>query len=123
MSFFSIIADEVTDSSNNHSVFFFVFFYRFLDVSDVAHPRIKEVFFDFVQLDRTNSETVCGKRIMECYASRGIDLSKVRGQTYDTTSSMSSAVNSVHGRFKAIYNKAIYLPCNAHAHFKSLYKF
>ena len=29
-------------------------------------------------------------------------------------SSMSSAVNSVHGRFKVIYNKAIYLPCNAH---------
>ena len=51
---------------------------------------------------------------MECYTSRGIDLSKVRGQTYDTTSSMSSAVNGVHGRFKAIYNKAIYLPCNAH---------
>ena len=48
---------------------------------------------------------------------------EVRGQTYDTTSSMSSAVNGVHGRFKAIYNKAIYLSCNAHAHFKSLYKF
>ena len=79
----------------------------------MAHPRIKEVFFDFVQLDRTNSETVC-KTIMECYTSRGIDLSKVRGQTYDTTSSMSSAVNGVHGRFKAIYNKVIYLPCNAH---------
>ena len=55
----------------------------------MAHPRIEEVFFDFVQLDRTNSETVC-KTIMECYTSRGIDLSKVRGQTYDTTSSMCS---------------------------------
>ena len=30
--------------------------------------------------------------------SRGIDLSKVRGQTYDTTSSMSLTVNGVHGR-------------------------
>ena len=46
--------------------------------------------------------------------SRGIDLSKVRGQTYDTTGFMSSAVNGVHGRLQAIYNKAIYLPCNAH---------
>ena len=27
---------------------------------------------------------------------------------------MSSAVNGVHGRFKSIYSKAIYLPCNAH---------
>ena len=80
------------------------------------------MFFDFVQLDRRNSETVCNA-IRECYTSRGIDLSKVRGETYDTTSSMSSAVNGLHGRFKAIYNKTIYLPCNAHAHFKSLYKF
>ena len=31
----------------------------------VAHPRIKKVFFDFVQFDRTNSEIVC-TRIMEC---------------------------------------------------------
>ena len=98
--FFSVIADEVTDSSNNHSVL------------GVSH-RLLEVFFDFVQLDRTNSETVC-RKLVECYTSRGIDLKKVRGQTYDTTSSMSSAVNGVHGRFKSIYSKAIYMPCNAH---------
>ena len=49
-SFCSIIADKVTDSSNNHSVLGVS--HRFLDVSDVAHRRIKEVFFDFVQLDR-----------------------------------------------------------------------
>ena len=36
-----IIADEVTDSSKNHSVLGVS--HRFLDVSDVAHPRIKEV--------------------------------------------------------------------------------
>ena len=67
-SFFSIISDEVTDSSNNHSILD-VFLQIPIDVSDVAHPTIKEVLFDFVQLDRTNSETVC-KRIMECYTSR-----------------------------------------------------
>ena len=53
---------------------------------------------------------------MECYTSHGIDLSKVRGQTYDTTSSVSSAVNSVHGRFKAIYNKPF--TCHAMPTFK-----
>ena len=52
-SFFSIIADEVTDSSNNHSVLGVS--HRFLDVSDVAHPRIKEVFFDFVQFGQINA--------------------------------------------------------------------
>ena len=114
--FFSVIADEVTDSSNNHSILGVS--HRLLDVSDPVHPRINEVFFDFVQLDRTNSETVC-RKLVECYTSRGIDLKKVRGQTYDTTSSMSSAVNGVHGRFKSIYSKAIYLP-NCHAHILNL---
>ena len=54
------------------------------------------------------------KKLIECYTSRNIDLNKVRGQTYDTTSSMSSVVNGVHGSFRAVYNKAIYFPCNAH---------
>lgn len=77
------------------------------------HPVVKEVFFSFVQLERTNSENVC-KKLIECYTSRNINLNKVIGQTCDTTSSMSSAVNGVHGRFRAVYNIAIYLPCNAH---------
>lgn len=75
--------------------------HRLLDISDAVHPKINEAFFDFVQLDRMNSETVC-RKLVECNTSRGIDLSKVRGQTYDMTSSMSSAVNGVHGRIKGI---------------------
>ena len=108
--FFSIIADEVTDtcSSNNHTVC-----HRILDYNHLHHPVIKEVVYDFVQLERTNSETVCEK-LIECHTSRSIDLIKVQAQTYDTISSMSSAVGGLHGRIKALYQKAIYLPCNAH---------
>ena len=76
--------------------------HRMLDVSNPKLPVVKEVFFDFVELERTNSENVC-KKLFECYKSRSIDLEKVRGQTYDTTSSMSSVVNGVHGRFQAFY--------------------
>ena len=72
-----------------------------------------EQLFDFVQLERTNSECVC-KKLMESYTLHSIDLNRVRAQTYDTTSSMSSAANGVNGRFRASYPKAIYLPCNAH---------
>ena len=108
--FFSIIADEVTDtcSSNNHTVC-----HRILDYNHLHHPVIKEVVYDFVQLERTNSETVCEK-LIECHTSRSIDLIKVQAQTYDTISSMSSAVGGLDGRIKALYQKAIYLPCNAH---------
>ena len=76
--FFSINADEVTDSSNNHTVLGVC--HRILDYNNVHHPVIKEVFYDFVQLERTNSETVCEK-LIECHTSRSIDLTKVRAQT------------------------------------------
>ena len=94
--YFAVIADEVTDSSNNHSVLGVC--NRMLDTGDPNNPVIKETFFDFVQLERTNSETVCTK-LVECYTSRNIDLNKVCAQTYDTTSSMSSSLNGVQGRF------------------------
>ena len=109
--FFSIIADEVTDSSNNHTVLGVC--HRIPDYNNVHNPVIKEVFYDFVQLERTNSEKVCEK-LIECHTSRSIDFNKVRAQIYDTTSSMSPAVGGLHGRFKALYQKAMYLPCNVH---------
>ena len=109
--YFAIIADEVTDSSNNHTVLGIC--NRMLDISNPGNVFVKEQLFDFVQLERTNSESVC-KKLMEFYTLHSIDLNRVRAQTYDTTSSMSSAANGVNGRFRASYPKAIYLPCNAH---------
>ena len=109
--YFTIIADEVTDSSNNHTVLGIC--NRMLDISNPGNVFVKEQLFDFVQLERTNSESVC-KKLMESYTLHSIDLNRVRAQTYDTTSSMSSAANGVNGRFRASFPKAIYLPCNAH---------
>lgn len=106
--YFAIITDEVTDASNNHSVLGMC--NRMLDTCDPNNPVIKEA---FVQLERTNSETVCTK-LVECYKSHGIYLNKVRAQTYDTTSSMLSSLNGVQGRFRSQYPMAVYLPCNAH---------
>lgn len=91
-SFPSLPISEVTDTSNNQTVLGVC--HRMLDTSNPRHPVIKEVFFDFVQLERRNSENIC-KKLIGCYTSHNIDLNKVRGQTYDTTSSMSSAVNGV----------------------------
>ena len=84
--YFGIIADKVTDFTNNHSVLGVCNI--MLDTGDPNNQVIKEAFFfNFVQLERTNSETVCTK-LVECYTSRNIDLNKVRAQTYDTTSSI-----------------------------------
>ena len=109
--YFAIIADEVTDSSNNHTVLGIC--NRMLDISNPGNVFVKEQLFDFVQLERTNSQSVC-KKLKESYTLHSFDLNRVRAQTYDTTSSMSSAANGVNGQFRASYPKAIYLPCNAH---------
>ena len=37
--------------------------HRILDYNNLHHPAIKEVFYNFVQLERINSETVCEKLI------------------------------------------------------------
>ena len=110
--YFAIIADEVTDSSNNHTVLGIC--NRMLDISDPGNVFVKEQLFDFVQLERTNSESVC-KKLMESYTLHSIDLNRVRAQTYDTTSSMSSAANGVNGQFRASYPKAmIDMICHPH---------
>ena len=72
-----------------------------LDTNDPNNPVVKEAFFDFVQLEITNSETVCTK-FVECYTSRNIDLNKVRAQTYDTTSPMSSSLKVFRANFNPI---------------------
>ena len=69
--YFAIIADEVTDSSNNHTVLGIC--NRMLDISDPGNVFVKEQLFDFVQLERTNSESVC-KKLMESYTLHSIDL-------------------------------------------------
>ena len=50
--FFAIIADEVTDVHANQEVLSVCL--RFLDNLNPEQPEVKEVFFDFVYLDKTD---------------------------------------------------------------------
>ena len=55
-SFFSIIGDEVTDNYANQEILSVCL--RFLDLNNDVSPKIKEVFFDYVSLDKTTGESI-----------------------------------------------------------------
>ena len=71
--FFAITADEVTDMHANQEVLSVCL--RFLDNLNPEQPEVKEVFFDFVYLDKTDGESI-SRAIIECLAKRGIDIKR-----------------------------------------------
>ena len=105
--FFAIIADEVTDVHANQEVLSVCL--RFLDNLNPEQPEVKEVFFDFVYLDKTDGESI-SRAIIECLAKRGIDITKARGQAYDGASAMSSPRVGVQARIRALAPTCIICP-------------
>ena len=53
---FSIIGDEVTDKYANQEISSVCL--RFLDLNNDVSPKVKDAFFDFVNLDRTTGESI-----------------------------------------------------------------
>ena len=102
--FYSIIADEVTDVSNKEE-FSLVLRYMF--------DEIKEVFVDFIQVERITGE-VLGNTIIEWLSNHNLSLSNMRGQCYDGASNMSGARSG----YKAIVQQAAplaqYFHCASH---------
>ena len=82
--FFAIIADEVTDVHANQEVLSLCL--RFLHNLNPEQPEVKEVFFDFVYLDKTDGESI-SRAIIECLSKRGI---------------------------RALAPRALYVHCNSH---------
>ena len=109
--FFAIIADEVTDVHANQEVL--SVYIRFLDNLNPKQPEVKEVFFDFVYLDKTDGESI-SRAIIECLSKHGIDITKARKQTYDGASAMSSSRVGAQARIRVLAPRALYVQCNSH---------
>ena len=103
---YSIIADEVTDKFSNQEILSLCL--RFVDKND-----IKEIFFDFVSLERTTGVAIANA-IVSSLRSNGIDINKIRGQGYDGASAMSSEKAGVHGQIKSLVPTALYIHCSSH---------
>ena len=102
---YSILCDEVTDTSNKEQVSIVL---RFVDSS----CDIREEFLEFINTDRITGEVLAGK-IKEALTKWGLDFQHCRGQGYDGAANM-SAKRGVQGLLAAENCKAVYTHCNGH---------
>ena len=82
--FYSVIADEVCDISNKEQLS--------LCIRYVHDSAVKEVFLDFVQVERITGK-VLADTILHNLAAWGLPLSHLRGQCYDGSSNMSGSTS------------------------------
>ncbi len=84
--FFSLIADEVTDSSNKEQLAIVL---RYVDPDDL---HIREDLVEFVECDAGVTGRAVATKITGCIESSGLDLTKIRGQAYDGAGNMAGKV-------------------------------
>ena len=66
-----------------------------------------------MHLERTTGEAIA-HAIIESLARHKIDITKVRGQSYDGAQCMSSAKVGVEANIKKLSPRALYVHCNRH---------
>ncbi|KAJ8050244.1 Zinc finger MYM-type protein 1 [Holothuria leucospilota] len=85
---------------------------RFLEYLD-GNVNIQEGLLDFSYTERGTAAHLVQEirsKLLEC----GLKPSNVRGQSYDTTSAMTSDKQGVQGLFRKEVPRAVYTPCNTH---------
>ena len=110
--YYSIMVDEVTDHYANMEILCICV--RFVDVTN-AKPCIKELFVDFLHLQRGTGEAVANG-ILTLLGRNGLDVSNIRGQSYDGASAMAGTNTGTQARIKqlnhlALYTHALSLSC------------
>ena len=105
--YFSIMADEVTDSSNKERV---VICFRRIDEQFEAH----EDFVGLYQVDSTVSNSIV-KVFKDTIVRMNLAMNKCRGQCYDGAVNMAGIRNGVAAQMCAEEPCALYSPCYGHA--------
>ena len=72
-----------------------------------------ESFIDFAYIERGTSSGL-KDAIFKQLETYGLIKENMRGQAYNTTSTMSSDTNGLQAQVREVVPMAIYLPCNAH---------
>ena len=103
--YYTIIADEVTDLSNKEQLS--------LALRYVLDGRVKEVFVDFIFVERITGE-VLAQAILQWLATWNIPHSDIRGQCYDGASNMAGARSGCMAIIQQKVPKAVYFHCASH---------
>lgn len=106
--FFSIMSDTVTDQFSNQEVLSLCL--RYVN----ERHEIKERFFDFVYLPERATGKSMSDQIKLILSKANLDITKLRGQSYDGASSMSSENVGVQKFIKESSPLAIYTHCHSH---------
>uniref|UniRef100_A0A8C9C5J7 Zinc finger MYM-type containing 1 n=1 Tax=Phocoena sinus TaxID=42100 RepID=A0A8C9C5J7_PHOSS len=106
---FSIICDETTDSTTKGQ---FSICVRYPQKTSKA-ILIKERFLGFIDVEEMTGTNL--HRSIKTYLQQiGVDLDKIRGQAYDSTSNWRGKFNKIAAEFKKEEPRALYLHCYAH---------
>ena len=105
--YFSIMADEVTDSSNKEQV---VICFRRIDEQFEAH----EDFVGLYQVDSIVSNSIV-EVLKDTIVRLNLAISKCQGQCYDGAANMAGIRNGVAAQMCAVEPRALYSHCYGHA--------
>uniref|UniRef100_A0A6P7GRT3 Zinc finger MYM-type protein 1-like n=1 Tax=Diabrotica virgifera virgifera TaxID=50390 RepID=A0A6P7GRT3_DIAVI len=114
-SFFSVIFDTTQDIAKVDQLSE-VYRYVKIEKSELGKPtklEICEVFFSFIEVKDQTAEGLADE-ILKTINSKGLDLSKCRGQGYDGAAVMSGVYNGVQRRIKDKAPNAYFVHCAAH---------
>ena len=102
--FFSIMADETTDSATKEQLSVCI---RYLERTDHGCD-VKEDFVCFAELEQADAKTIADTLTDELKCLSGLNMQKLRGQGFDGASVMSGNITGVQARIKQLYPKAKY---------------
>ncbi|XP_058159910.1 zinc finger MYM-type protein 1 isoform X2 [Dasypus novemcinctus] len=106
---FSIICDETTDCTTKEQFSICVRYPQ--KVSNAI--LIKERFLGFLDTEEISGTSL--HKIIRTYLQRiGVDLNKIRGQAYDSTTNLRGKFNKIATEFKKEEPRALYIYCYSH---------
>ena len=106
--YFTIIADEVTDCSNKEQLSLVL---RYVSPKD---NQIREDFVACIECDCGITGRALANKILTFLSSHGLDPSKLCGQAYDVAGNMSGSLNGTATLISNDYLLAFYLHCASH---------
>lgn len=109
--YYSVIADEVTDPHSNQEILSVCV--RMVDFKNPETPEIKEVFLDFLYLQRTKGVSIAAG-ILKILEANNLDLKMLRGQAYDGAAAMSSGNVGTQAIIREKAPMALFTHCSSH---------
>lgn len=108
--YYTIIVDCTQDVSKVEQM---SIVFRFVNISDNGNVEIREHFFEFLTVEKTDSETLAN-HIVEELEKHGIPIENMRGQGYDNGANMKGKHAGVQKKLLNLNSRAFFVPCYAH---------